>query len=79
METLKPWKKVIRAEAGRRGVHMGERNWRSGTGWYWFLTLECGHEEIRSCRYFQCTGFTMYTRADLLPAPKKARCSQCAP
>lgn len=74
---MKPWRKVIKSTWGSRGVHMGERNWRSGTGRYWFLILACQHKAVRPFRYFQCTGFTRFNFEDALPAPKRVRCSEC--
>lgn len=73
---MKPWRMVVKATWQHRGIVMSERNWRSGTGRYWFLQPECGHVEIRPFRYFQCTGFTTYTIEDALPAPRKVRRSQ---
>ena len=73
----KPWRKVVKSTWGNMGVHNNERNPRAGTGRHWFLTLECGHEEIRAFRYFQCTGVTHFNLHDALPAPKRVRCSRC--
>ena len=72
-----PWRKVITSTWGTRGVTLADNNWRSGTGRYWYLTLDCGHKAIRPFRYFRCTGFTTYRLEDALPSPTKVRCSDC--
>ncbi len=71
------WRRVIKATWGGVGVVQNERNWRSGTGRYWFMTLECGHEAIRPFRYFRCTGGVRFLFSDARPAPKRVKCGVC--
>jgi len=58
------------------------------TGRYWFLVLECGHEETRRVMYRKTAkqaGWggdrTKPVRSllDIRPAPQRVRCEECGP
>lgn len=83
--TLAPWRKVIKVSGyfeGRGGVLGPDTSRR--TRW-WELDLECGHGAERTVRYSprrdgyarQRGGTQHRSACDVLPAPKRVRCTAC--
>jgi hypothetical protein len=71
-----PWRKVVKDQLleGRGGVFRIDSR---GARWY-ELTLECGHEVERTCRYTKIDRRQISRSLnDALPAPKKVRCEFC--
>lgn len=80
-EHLAPWRVVTAAEYGEGQSKVFYRNPR--TSRWWELTLECGHETIRSARLRPDPrrSRSQYgpgpSDDDILPAPARVRCKDC--
>jgi hypothetical protein len=74
-----PWREVTKAvleEGTSNMLNAGQ----SRTGRSWGLTLSCGHETFRDVSYTphpQRGQHRQRSYADVKPAPKRVRCSQC--
>jgi hypothetical protein len=82
-----PWRQVAGEPAWRsgRGSALGPDTARRAR--WWVLPLECGHTAVRDVRYGphaggyprQRGGTQHRNAADILPAPRRVRCAECAP